>query len=136
MLRPPRGTRSWRAILRFSKDGDYYNQVRRVPHYQKKLLASLISFRSLGDAKTLVLHPASTTHEHFSAKDRAEAGVTDDMIRLSVGIEQIKDIKADFKQALEQLQRVDNFRAPNLGKILLQDEINKHLYGPSAYGAN
>lgn len=93
---------------------------------------SLIHFDSLGDAKTLVLHPASTTHEHFKPEDRAEIGVTEDMIRLSVGIEQIRDIKADFKQAFDQLLEPGEIREVNGGKIRLQDEINSRLYGPSA----
>jgi hypothetical protein len=86
----------------------------------------------LGDAKTLILHPASTTHEHFSAEDRANAGVTEDMIRLSVGIEQIKDIKADFEQAFEEVLRGKKTRKSHVGRILMQDEINESLYGPSA----
>ncbi|KAL7929706.1 hypothetical protein V8C35DRAFT_314595 [Trichoderma chlorosporum] len=94
-------------------------------------LKMVIITTNLGDAKTLVLHPSSTTHEHFSAEERAEAGITDDMIRLSVGIEQINDIKADFKQAFEQVQ-VANVREPNKAKILLQTKINECLYGPSA----
>ncbi|RYP33062.1 hypothetical protein DL767_004912 [Monosporascus sp. MG133] len=95
-------------------------------------LKMVITTTNLGDAKTLVLHPASTTHEHFGPEERAEAGVTDDMIRLSVGIEQIRDIKADFKQAFEQVLQAENVRKSNVGKILLQDEINERLYGPSA----
>ena len=87
---------------------------------------------SLGDAKTLVVHLASTAHEHFNPGDRAEIGVTEDMIRLSVGIEQIRDIKADFKQAFKQILEPSEIRKANAGKIQLQDEINSRLYGPSA----
>lgn len=54
------------------------------------------------------------------------------MIRLSVGIEQIRDIKADFKQAFEQILEPGEIREVNGGKIQLQDEINSRLYGPSA----
>nr|Q5MNH8.1 RecName: Full=Sulfhydrylase-like protein lolC2; AltName: Full=Loline biosynthesis cluster 2 protein C [Epichloe uncinata]AAV68695.1 LolC-2 [Epichloe uncinata]ABQ57520.1 LolC [Epichloe coenophiala]AGN92211.1 LolC [Epichloe coenophiala]AGN92224.1 LolC [Epichloe coenophiala] len=96
-------------------------------------LKMVITTTNLGDAKTLILHPASTTHEHFSSEHRAEAGVTDDMIRLSVGIEQIKDIKADFEQAFKQVLRgKKSLRKPCIGKILMQDEINEDLFGPSA----
>lgn len=52
------------------------------------------------DAKTLVIHPATTTHQQLSAEEQAAAGVTPDYIRVSVGIEGIEDILADFDQAL------------------------------------
>jgi O-acetylhomoserine (thiol)-lyase len=55
----------------------------------------------VGDAKTLVIHPASTTHSQLSEQDQAETGVTPDYIRVSVGIEDIEDIKADLDQALQ-----------------------------------
>ena len=54
------------------------------------------------------------------------------MIRLSVGIEHIKDIKADFKQAFEQIIVPGKIREVNGEKIQLQDEINSRLYRPSA----
>jgi O-acetylhomoserine (thiol)-lyase len=56
---------------------------------------------NIGDAKSLVIHPASTTHEQLSAEEQAAAGVTPDYIRLSVGIEDIEDIIADLDHALE-----------------------------------
>jgi len=55
---------------------------------------------NIGDAKSLVIHPASTTHEQLSAEEQKAAGVTPDFIRLSVGIEDIEDILADLDQAL------------------------------------
>ena len=58
---------------------------------------------NVGDAKTLVIHPASTTHQQLSSEEQASAGVTGDMVRVSVGIEHIDDIKADFGQALENI---------------------------------
>lgn len=51
---------------------------------------------NVGDAKTLVINPASTTHQQLSAEELESAGVTDDLIRVSVGIEHIVDIIADF----------------------------------------
>ena len=57
---------------------------------------------NLGDAKTLVLHPASTIFHEFSAAEKGKMGVTADMIRVSVGIEDFEDIKADFEQAFEK----------------------------------
>lgn len=56
---------------------------------------------NVGDAKTLVIHPASTTHRQLSEEEQAKAGVTPDMIRLSIGIESIDDILWDIGQALE-----------------------------------
>lgn len=56
---------------------------------------------NVGDAKTLVIHPASTTHQQLSEAEQVSAGVKPDLIRVSVGIEHIEDIKADFDQAFE-----------------------------------
>ena len=55
---------------------------------------------NIGDARSLAIHPASTTHSQLTAAERAAAGVTDDYVRLSVGIEDIEDILADLEQAL------------------------------------
>ena len=52
------------------------------------------------DAKSLVIHPASTTHQQLSTEERKLTGVTDDLIRLSIGLEHIDDLKADLEQAL------------------------------------
>jgi len=57
---------------------------------------------NVGDAKTLVLHPASTSHQQLSKKARAAAGVTPEFIRVAMGLENIDDIKADFDQALNK----------------------------------
>jgi len=59
---------------------------------------------NVGDAKTLVIHPASTTHRQLSEEDQLTAGVSPDMVRLSVGIEDIDDILWDIGQALEKAQ--------------------------------
>ena len=59
---------------------------------------------NVGDAKTLVIHPTSTTHQQLSAKEQLAAGVTPDLVRVSVGIEHIEDIKADFAQAFDKLK--------------------------------
>jgi O-acetylhomoserine/O-acetylserine sulfhydrylase len=56
---------------------------------------------NVGDAKTLVIHPASTTHSQLTPEEQLTSGVTPDLIRVSVGIEDIKDIIADFETALE-----------------------------------
>ncbi|MGO8674830.1 MAG: O-acetylhomoserine aminocarboxypropyltransferase/cysteine synthase family protein [Limisphaerales bacterium] len=67
-----------------------------------KLLSHLAN---IGDAKSLVIHPASTTHQQLSAEEQAAAGVTPDYIRLSIGLEDIQDIQADLEQALRASQQ-------------------------------
>ncbi len=62
-----------------------------------KLLSHLAN---IGDAKSLVIHPASTTHQQLTKEEQEETGVTEDYIRLSIGIEDVEDIKEDIDQAL------------------------------------
>ncbi|GGE48417.1 O-acetylhomoserine aminocarboxypropyltransferase [Pullulanibacillus camelliae] len=57
---------------------------------------------NVGDAKSLIIHPASTTHQQLNAEDLLKTGVTEDLIRLSVGIESVEDLIRDLKQAFEQ----------------------------------
>ena len=69
----------------------------------KKFIEALKLFShvaNVGDAKSLVIHPASTTHQQLSPEQRKEAGISDDLIRLSIGIEEIDDILWDLDQAL------------------------------------
>jgi O-acetylhomoserine (thiol)-lyase len=63
-----------------------------------KLFTRLVN---IGDAKSLACHPASTTHRQLAPEELVQAGVTEDMVRLSVGIEHIDDLKADLEQALQ-----------------------------------
>jgi len=67
-----------------------------------KLLSHLAN---IGDAKTLVIHPATTTHAQLTPAERLETGVTDDFIRLSIGLEAVEDIEADIDQALKAAAR-------------------------------
>ncbi len=70
----------------------------------KKLINTLKLFSllaNIGDAKSLVIHPASTTHQQLSVEEQAATGVTPELVRLSVGIEDIRDILADLDQAIE-----------------------------------
>uniref|UniRef100_UPI00404875E1 O-acetylhomoserine aminocarboxypropyltransferase/cysteine synthase family protein n=1 Tax=Algoriphagus sp. TaxID=1872435 RepID=UPI00404875E1 len=60
---------------------------------------------NVGDAKTLAIHPASTTHEQLSEVEQKQAGVLPNLIRISVGLEHIEDIKNDFEQAFSKLNR-------------------------------
>lgn len=58
---------------------------------------------NIGDAKSLIIHPASTTHEQLSKEEQAACGVTEDFIRLSIGIEDEKDLIYDIEQALSEV---------------------------------
>jgi O-acetylhomoserine (thiol)-lyase len=60
---------------------------------------------NIGDARTLVIHPASTTHAQLSEDEQVAAGVSPDMVRLSVGIEESEDVVADLEQAIEAAHR-------------------------------
>src|ERR1039457_6327728 len=74
----------------------------------KKFINSVKLFSHLaniGDAKSLVIHPASTTHQQLNAEEQAATGVTQEYVRLSVGIEDVEDIKADIDQALKASQK-------------------------------
>ena len=64
-------------------------------------LLSLLA--NIGDAKSLVIHPASTTHSQLSEEQQLSTGVTPDLIRFAVGIEDIEDILADVDQALDKI---------------------------------
>ncbi|HGY5548158.1 MAG TPA: O-acetylhomoserine aminocarboxypropyltransferase/cysteine synthase family protein [Prochlorococcus sp.] len=83
------------CMLMFSLKGGFDDAVQFINGLE---LASHLA--NVGDAKTLVIHPASTTHQQLSAEDQESAGVTPTMVRVSVGLEHIQDIKADFEQAL------------------------------------
>ncbi len=84
------------AVLTFGIRGgieagrSFINSVRLASH-----------LANVGDAKTLVIHPASTTHQQLTVSERQASGVGEDLIRISVGIEHIDDIKADFAGAFE-----------------------------------
>ena len=61
---------------------------------------------NIGDTKSLIIHPASTTHQQLSDKEQVETGVTKDLIRLSVGLEDIEDLKADLKGVFETFKNL------------------------------
>ena len=58
---------------------------------------------NIGDTKSLIIHPASTTHQQLDEAQQASAGVSQDLIRLSVGIEDLADLKADLKAAFLEI---------------------------------
>ena len=83
------------ALIGFGIKGDKATGAKFIDSL--KLLSHVAN---IGDAKSLVIHPASTTHAQLSEEERLETGVTDDFIRLSIGIEDVEDIKEDIQQAL------------------------------------
>src|SRR6201985_1407238 len=86
------------GILNFGVRGEKENAAKFIDHLK---LASHLA--NVGDAKTLVIHPASTTHEQLSIDEQLAAGVRPNQVRISVGIEHIDDIKADFQQAFDKV---------------------------------
>ncbi|KAG6372599.1 Cys/Met metabolism PLP-dependent enzyme-domain-containing protein [Boletus reticuloceps] len=94
LLRPD----AYGGVLSFGINGDHSAASKMVDALR---LASNLA--NVGDAKTLVIHPATTTHEQLTEQERLDTGVTPDLIRVSVGIEHINDIIADFEQALKTL---------------------------------
>ncbi|KRT65703.1 MAG: OAH/OAS sulfhydrylase, O-acetylhomoserine (thiol)-lyase [Candidatus Dadabacteria bacterium CSP1-2] len=89
------------SIFTFGINGGKEAGVRFIESVQ--LLSHLAN---VGDAKTLVIHPASTTHRQLTEEEQLTAGVTPDMIRISVGLETIDDIIWDIEQALDKSQKV------------------------------
>lgn len=87
-------TNGFGGVLQFGIKGGIENGRKFIDSL--KLVSHLAN---VGDAKTLAIHPASTTHEQLSDEERKGAGVLDNLIRISAGIEYIDDIKADFEQA-------------------------------------
>ena len=66
-------------------------------------LQMILRLVNIGDAKSLACHPATTTHRQLNDEELASAGVSADLVRISVGIENIDDIIADVSQALDQV---------------------------------
>jgi O-acetylhomoserine (thiol)-lyase len=84
------------ALITFGIKGGYDAGKKLIDALQ---LFSLVA--NIGDAKSLVIHPASTTHQQLSVEEQAGTGVTPELVRLSVGIEDIRDILTDLDQAIE-----------------------------------
>jgi O-acetylhomoserine (thiol)-lyase len=88
------------AILGFGIQGGYAAGRKFIESV--KMCSHLAN---IGDAKSLVIHPASTTHSQQTPEELEAAGISDDYVRLSVGLEDIEDIKADLGQALRASQK-------------------------------
>ena len=88
------------GIVTFGADGGY-DAAKTIADTTK--LFSLLA--NIGDTKSLIIHPASTTHQQLSDEAQETTGVTKDLIRLSVGIENIEDLKADLKEAFAVVKK-------------------------------
>lgn len=91
-------TNGFGGVLQFGIKGGVENGKKFIDSLK---LASHLA--NVGDGKTLAIHPASTTHEQLSDKEREASGVLANLIRISAGYEHIDDIKADFEQAFEKV---------------------------------
>lgn len=91
------------ALLTFGIRGGYEAGKKFIDGLQ---LFSLVA--NIGDAKSLVIHPASTTHQQLTTEEQIAAGVTPELVRLSIGIEDIRDILLDLDQALAQSCTADS----------------------------
>ncbi|HMF71071.1 MAG TPA: O-acetylhomoserine aminocarboxypropyltransferase/cysteine synthase [Flavitalea sp.] len=90
--------RGFGGVLNFGVKGSKENASKFIDSL--KLVSHLAN---VGDAKSLAIHPASTTHEQLSAEEQVASGVSPNQVRISVGLEHITDIKADFDQAFEKV---------------------------------
>ena len=80
--------------------------IRPIPPWPQAATRSLAShLANVGDAKPLVIHPASTTHAQLDAEQLAAAGLGEDLVRLSVGLEDVDDIIDDLGQALRAARK-------------------------------
>ncbi|WP_449440468.1 O-acetylhomoserine aminocarboxypropyltransferase/cysteine synthase family protein [Pedobacter steynii] len=93
-------TNGFGAVLSFELHGDKEKATALVDNL--KLVSHLAN---LGDAKTLIIQPSATTHQQLSDDEQIAAGITPSQLRVSVGIEHIDDIKADFEQAFAAIKK-------------------------------
>ena len=88
------------GIVTFGVEGGY--ETAKVVADETKVFSLLAN---LGDTKSLIIHPASTTHQQLSDEHQEAAGVTKDLVRLSVGLEDVEDLKADLKEAFSKIKK-------------------------------
>jgi O-acetylhomoserine (thiol)-lyase len=86
------------GVLAFTVNGSKENAIKLVDSLE--LVSHLAN---VGDAKTLIIQPAATTHQQLSEEEQVNAGVLPNMLRVSVGLEHIEDIKSDFNQAFAKV---------------------------------
>ncbi|QLE01760.1 O-acetylhomoserine aminocarboxypropyltransferase/cysteine synthase [Galbibacter sp. BG1] len=88
------------GLVTFGIDGGY--ESAKIVADNTKVFSLLAN---IGDTKSLIIHPASTTHQQLADEAQLSTGVTKDLIRLSVGLEDLEDLKADLKQAFEHIKK-------------------------------
>ena len=94
------------GVLSFVLKGEKEQTTKFVDHL------NLVShLANVGDAKTLIIQPSATTHQQLTDEEQSDAGVLPNLLRVSVGIEHIDDLKADFEQAFEQVYANDSVQA-------------------------
>jgi cystathionine gamma-synthase len=86
------------GVLSFELKGGFEAVTRFLPRLRYAYMAA-----NLGQVETIVGPPATTSHVELTAEERAEAGIPEGLIRYAVGIEDVEDLKADLKQALDSL---------------------------------
>ena len=86
------------GIVTFGAKGGF--EAAKTVSNETKIFSLLAN---IGDTKSLIIHPASTTHQQLNDEQQASAGVTQDLIRLSVGLEDLEDLKADLKAAFSKI---------------------------------
>ena len=91
-------TKGFGGVLSFGIKGTEQQASKFVDSL--KLASNLAN---VGDMKTLIIHPSSTTHQQLTDEEQRASGVTKDLIRVSVGCEYIDDIRADFEQAFKEI---------------------------------
>lgn len=84
------------GVIAFELKGDKQDAINFVNRLQLFTIAV-----SLGDAESLIQHPASMTHSPYTPEARQAAGITDNLLRISVGLEDVQDLIADIEQALQ-----------------------------------
>ena len=89
-------------MLSFNLKGNKENATKFIDNL--KLVSHLAN---VGDAKTLIIQPSATTHQQLNEQEQKNAGVEPTLLRASVGIEHIEDIKADFEQAFQKINLSD-----------------------------
>lgn len=88
------------GVITFGLKGGY--EAAKTAVDEAKVFSLLAN---IGDTKSLIIHPASTTHQQLTEEEQASTGVTPDLIRLSVGLEDVEDLKADLKEAFSKIKK-------------------------------
>ena len=89
------------GVVTFGLEGGF--EAAKVVADKTKLFSLLAN---IGDTKSLIIHPASTTHQQLSEEQQASTGVTQDLVRLSVGLEDVEDLKNDLKEAFSKIKKI------------------------------